>query len=366
MSLERADTRIDMKDEFADHKHPLISVGVINYNGGETLANTVRSILSSNYPEELEVLVVDDGSKDNSLELLMAEFPQVVVHRQPKNMGPNAARNVVLNKSSHDIILVTDNDVEFAPNCLSLLAEEIVSNPMCAVTTPMILDFYKRDQVYSNGAELHFVCFGVLQRHHTLPPNADFRPRPTVCGSGGIMLVKKQAALAIGGFDENFTFGYDDGEFTYRITLAGYDVIQVPSSRIYHIEKDSRDPKKLRFQVSGRWNLILKTYALRSLVFLTPALLLFEISQVVFLLLKRSFGEWTSGWKLVLGNWNGLMTKRRKTMLQKKRADKDTLCAGEIFIFPSRTNGKMLLKIKKVIEIFLNCYWTLVRPLLRK
>ena len=68
----------------------------------------------------------------------------------------------------------------------------------------------------------------------------------------------------------------------------------------------------------------------------------------------------------MLGNWNGLMTKRRKTMLQKKRADKDTLCAGEIFIFPSRTNGKMLLKIKKVIEIFLNCYWTLVRPLLRK
>lgn len=356
---------IHTNDSAANQRSP-ISAGVINYNGRECVADTIRSILDNGHPVP-DVIVVDDCSTDDSVEMVRRQFPSVRVFVQPKNMGPNAARNRILRESRHDIVFITDNDVTLARDCLGLLVDSLVSKEGAGAATPMVLDSVERDKIYSNGAGLHFACFGVIPlRHERIPEGLDMEPRPSVCGSGGIMLVDKGAALAVGGFDEDFFFGYDDGEFTYRITASGRCVMQVPRARIYHIEKPGRRTDRLRFQIRGRWDFILKNYASGTLVLLAPALFVFEIANISFLASKGLFGEWTKALGMIVGNMGHIMKKRSVTQSMKKRPDRELLASGEIYMFPSRLGGGFVPMMKKIFESGLDAYFALIRPFLSR
>jgi len=344
-----------------------VTVGVINHNGAAVIENTLRSVYESRHPGPLEVLVVDDCSTDESPRLVREKFPTARLFIQPRNMGPNAARNRVLAHASHPFVFISDNDVELAPDCLRLLAERLAADQDCAVVTPMVLDFHRRDQVYSNGAGLHYVCFGIIGlRHEKIPEDLSMEPFTSICGSGGIMMVRKDAALALGGFDEDFIFGYDDGEFTYRVSASGRRVEQVPAARIYHLEKPGRNPERLRYQIRGRWTLILKAYSARSLVLLAPALLMFEAAQVVFLAMKGQAGEWLAGVGMVIRDRRSILEKRRAVMEVKKTPDKKLLAPGEIFMFPSRVGGGAIRVAKGAMEAALDFYWRIVSPLLTR
>ncbi|MDH5509452.1 MAG: glycosyltransferase family 2 protein [Nitrospinota bacterium] len=346
--------------------HP-ITVGVINYNGADIIENTLRSIYESGHGGPLEVVVVDDCSTDQSPGIIRDKFPGVRLVIQPANAGPNAARNQVLAHASHPFVFISDNDVELAPDCLSLLVERLTADPDTAVTTPMVLDFHQRDQVYSNGAGLHYVCFGIIGlRHEKMPEDLSMEPFTSICGSGGIMMVRKEVALALGGFDEDFIFGYDDGEFTYRVSASGRRVEQVPAARIYHLEKPGRNPKRLRYQIRGRWTLILKAYSTRSLILLAPALLIFEAAQVVFLFSKGQAGEWLAGVGMVNRSRGAIMEKRRAVMAAKKTPDNKLLAPGEIFMFPSRVGSRVMKMAKGAMETGLDIYWWIVGPFLTR
>ncbi|MBI4667357.1 MAG: glycosyltransferase [Nitrospinae bacterium] len=345
---------------------PPMSVGVINYNGAGCVLDTLESIFNSGYPS-LDVVVVDDCSTDNSPDMIKNRFPQARVFIQERNQGPNAARNRALREAKNEIVFITDNDITLEKNCLQLLAQSLLADDNAGVATPMVLDAVERDRIYSNGAALHFACFGVIPlRRQKIPAGLDMANRLSVCGSGGIMLTKKTVAEAVGMFDEDFYFGYDDGEYTYRVSASGRDVIQVPSARIYHIEKPGRNPKRLRYQVRGRLDFMLKNYASRSFVLLAPALFIFEAANFTFLAAKGAGMEWARGVGMILKSFGGIMEKRRATLSIKKRPDKELLTSGEIFMFPSRLGGGILPKAKKLFEGFLDAYWRVVSPFLTK
>lgn len=349
-----------------DSTLPKITVGVINYNGARIIERTLSSILESDYPA-MEVIMVDDRSTDNSVAFVKEKFPQVRVFVQPENKGPNAARNAALKNADTDIVFVSDNDVSLAPDCLRLLVEAMISSDNTGVATPIILDAENHNQIYSNGAGLHYVCFGMVEmRHKLIPEDMDWSPRPSICGAGGIMLARKAAAEEVDGFDEDFRFGYTDGDFTFRISAAGWTVMQVPKAKIYHIEKPGRNPNILRYQVRNRLDLILKTYAARSIILLAPALLFFELSMLVFLLMKGAGRQWMAGVGDAIRDLGHILEKRRKTQAIKKRPDKELLAAGEIYMFPARLGGGAMKAVKKTVETLLSTYWALVRPLLTK
>ncbi len=180
------------------------------------------------------------------------------------------------------------------------------------------------------------------------------------------MLIRKSVARNVGWLDEDFYFGYDDGEFTYRVTLAGYSVMQVPMAKVYHLEKAGRRTDILRYQIRGRADFILKTYSTRSLLLLSPALALFELLLFLFLASKGSGAEWFRGMSLVMKNFGHIMDKRKTVQKLKKRSDKELLTTGEILMAPGKRPGGVMLKVKRVVELFLDSYWRLVQPLLTK
>lgn len=345
---------------------PSISVGVINYNGKEIIESTLNSILESDYPD-IDLLVVDDQSTDGGVKFIKEKFSEARVFVQPINIGPNAARNRILRESKNEIVFISDNDVTLEPDCLNILVKTLLDDPANGVVTPIVMDANDRGRIYANDIRFHYAGFGIIpDRHQHLTKGMNLDPRPSVCGSGGIMLARKSLAMDLGGFDEDFIFGYDDGEFTFRITAAGYNVIQAPSAKIYHLEKPGRDKSRLRFQIKGRWEFILKHYSTRTLIALMPALIFFEVANVGFLTIKGALGEWFKGMLLVAQNFDRIMEKRQHMKGLKRKPDKELLSTGEIFVFPSRLKSKTLVWIKKIFESILNLYWALVRPMLTK
>lgn len=348
-------------------EYPDISVGISNFNGRDIVGRTIDSIRKSIYEGDIEIVVADDCSSDGSVEYLRAAYPDVAVVVHKKNSGLNAARNLALENISRDIVFLIDNDIEVEPDTIRLLVEALLSNDNAGMATPMILDEEHRDMVYSNGADLHYLCFAIIpERHVKLDTITDMQVRRKIVGSGGMMMIRKKCADLLGGFDEDFNHGYTEGEFTFRLTASGYDVLQVPQAKLYHLERSVRNPKKLRFQIRSRWDLIFKTYALPTLILAMPVLVLFESAQLALLTVRGQTGEWINAMLLLGKNFGRIIDKRKKFQAVKKIPDKKLLASGEIYLFPHRKGNSLFLMIKKTAEGFFAIYWALIKPFLLK
>jgi len=90
--------------------------------------------------------------------------------------------------------------------------------------------------------------------------------KETIPVSGGTMLVERDKALHIGLFDEDYFFGWEDADFSLRMTISGFKCLNVPQAVVYHKMK-KRGLSKAFYQIRNRWYFILKNYSSRTLFF---------------------------------------------------------------------------------------------------
>jgi hypothetical protein len=170
-------------------------------------------------------------------------------------------------------------------------------------------------------------------------------------------------ALGIGGFDGDFFFNMDDGDFTSRMTLAGYRCINVPAAAAGHRSKP-RGTSKVFYQVRNRWYFMFKLYDWRTLILIAPMLLLFEVLQALFLLRKGAFLEYLRGSVAVLRNLPAVLARRRAFQPLKRRPDRDWLRAGRMYVPPQLSRpGSIMALLQAVFFGMCSTYWRLVRPL---
>jgi biofilm PGA synthesis N-glycosyltransferase PgaC len=110
--------------------YPAISILVAAYNEESSIADTLKSIAAQNYPGRFEVLVIDDGSKDDTAAVVEANpYPWLRLLRQPRNMGKAAALNRGLAESQHDYVITLDADSYMYGDALARLVERYFSDP---------------------------------------------------------------------------------------------------------------------------------------------------------------------------------------------------------------------------------------------
>ncbi len=113
---------------------------VVNYNGGTEVLAAVRSVLASDWPaDDLEVVVVDNGSTDGSTAAIEAQLPQVRLVRSPSNLGYPGINQVIDDLTDVDAVLVVNPDTTVAADCLSLLAAALQADPGVGAACPRIL-----------------------------------------------------------------------------------------------------------------------------------------------------------------------------------------------------------------------------------
>ncbi len=197
---------------------PRVSVVVCSYNGGATLERCLRSLLALDYPD-CEVIVVDDGSTDDTRGIL-ARFPTVRAIHQA-NQGLSAARNVGLKAATGSIIAFTDADCFADANWLTHLVHPFQHTDAAAVGGPNLAP--------EDGRLAGCVAAAPGQPTHVLESDQVAEHIP-----GCNMAFRREALLAVNGFDPIYRKAGDDVDVCWRLQQADYWITFAPGAFVWH------------------------------------------------------------------------------------------------------------------------------------
>jgi GT2 family glycosyltransferase len=238
---------------------PLVSVAICTRDRPERLRRALASLLGQTMPPA-EILVVDNApASERTRELVAAEFPRAR-HVQEPVPGLDFARNRALREAHHEIVAFIDDDAVADPGWTAALAAAFARDPEVGVCTGRI-----------DALELATPAQRLLEANGGLFAGGERRLRvagrgngarfalPTVAraiglGSGCNLAVRRELALALGGFDEALDLGEElpgggDNDMVWRVLESGAAVVYEPAARVRHEHR--RDLAAAGDQISG-------------------------------------------------------------------------------------------------------------------
>ena len=197
---------------------PRVSVVVCSYNGASTLRQCLESLGKLDYPD-YEVILVDDGSKDDTQEIA-ADFPEVRNIRQ-ENRGLSYARNVGYRNATGSLVAYTDSDCFADPHWLSHLVHAMNRTDAAAVGGPNLTP--------EDGWLAGCIAASPGQPTHVMENEQVAEHIP-----GCNMMFRKEALETINGFDPEFRKAGDDVDVCWRLQHAGYWITFAPGAFVWH------------------------------------------------------------------------------------------------------------------------------------
>jgi GT2 family glycosyltransferase len=213
---------------------PAVTVVIPSWNGRDHLAECLVAIRGLDYPaERVEILVVDNGSTDDSTGLVTGEFPEVRVIRNADNRGFAQATNQGARQATAPYVAFLNNDTRADPRWLVELVQHLEAHPDVAAAGSLVLD-WEGTHVDFSGAGMTPFGRGIQVGYGIPRAAAPVEPVPLLFGNGAAMLVRRNVFLDAGGFDERFFAYYEDVDLGWRLWVLGWRIMLVPSSIVYH------------------------------------------------------------------------------------------------------------------------------------
>lgn len=211
-----------------------VSAIIPNYNGKHFLQDCLSSL--SKQTPNLEVIIVDNGSEDGSVEYIKSNFPNYVIIENKKNLGFATAVNQGIKIASYEFIFLLNNDVEIEENTIEELLNCInKENSIFSVSSKMIqLD--NRDLLDDAGDEYTILGYTKKIGLNKKANKTRFNKKREIFSScAGAALYRKSVFEKIGYFDEEFFAYMEDVDIGYRAKIFGYKNIYCPNAVVYHV-----------------------------------------------------------------------------------------------------------------------------------
>jgi GT2 family glycosyltransferase len=213
---------------------PTVSVVVVNYNGRDYLERCLDSLRRLAYPQErLEVIFIDNHSVDGSVEYVRGAFPEVQVVVNDTNTGFSPAVNQGARLAGGQYLALINNDAEADERWLVEAIQVLdLEDRVACVASKIVRD--DRETIDYAGGQMAFYGHGFAKGNRQPDREQDDRRRPTLFASGGAMITRTETFLEAGGFDESYFAFFEDVDYGWRLWVLGFEIIYVPSSRVYH------------------------------------------------------------------------------------------------------------------------------------
>jgi N-acetylglucosaminyl-diphospho-decaprenol L-rhamnosyltransferase len=212
-----------------------LSIVIVNWNGAELLPGCLAPLDGCG----IEVIVVDNGSTDASLDLLATSFPQARVVANPDNRGFAVASNQGLRLATAPYVLFLNNDTVPDPKALEELTSFMAHNPDTGVVGPaLVFPGGRRQPSCGPGPNLWTEILAKTLLHRALPGLREKAPERT-CRvdwvTGAALCIRRDQALELGGLDEAMFMFYEDLDLCARVREAGKQVWFVATPPIVHL-----------------------------------------------------------------------------------------------------------------------------------
>ena len=301
-----------------------VALVILNWNGRDFLEKFLPSLVRNTNPELADIWVADNGSEDDSLELVRKEFTGVKIAALGENYGFAEGYNRALAQIEAEFFVLLNSDVEVEKNWLEPMYHTISGDPEVGVCGPKILDWYQKDTFEHAGAAGGFLdkygypfcrgrIFNVLEKDES-----QFDDNVSIFwASGACFMIRSELYREAGGLDPFFFAHMEEIDLCWRIKNMGYKVQFCYESKIYHIgggTLSENDHRKTYLNFRNNIILLYKNLPLKRMTrVLLPRIVLDYVSLFQFLARfeLKNFSAVLKAHFFLLGHISTIRRKRR-------------------------------------------------------
>lgn len=226
---------------------PSLAIVIVNWNSFPVTANCLESLKELDYPD-FEVVVVDNGSEDDSVIRFEGDFPEVTLLQNAENRGFTGGNNTgiqyALDKGI-DLIMLLNNDTIITPAFAGVLIKRLMADESIGAVQPKIMYNQERDVIWNAGG--FFNAFFFLSKTRGLDEK-DIgqydQPIDVDWITGCCFLIRSEVVRQIGLLDDKFFIYYEDSDWSFKIRNAGLRMRYEPQAVIYHEVGMSNENRK--------------------------------------------------------------------------------------------------------------------------
>lgn len=256
---------------------PHASIILVGYNSAKWLPHALPALLGQNYPANFDVIFVDNGSSDDSVELVRRDFPAVRIVESEFNGGYAGGNNLGAEHATGEVLAFVNPDTRAEPNWLAELVRPLVRDRSIGITTSKIVRMDARDTINACGNDISLsgitTCRAAGETASVILIDEDV---PAV--SGAACAIRRDLFLRLGGFDNQFFMYLEDTDLSWRVRMAGYRCRLAARSVVAHDYSFQLTAMKTERIERNRYLMLAKNLSFRSLIVLIPAFLAGEVA----------------------------------------------------------------------------------------
>ncbi len=297
----------------ADSSMPAVQVVIPTWNGASLLPGALDSLARQDYPN-VTVLVVDNGSSDDTISVVRHRWPDIAIIALPENTGFARATNCGIKAGTSELVALVNNDVELHPRWITEMVAALAENPAAGSATGRMLSWHNRSTLDNVGLCCQWDG-GSGPASRGLPDGTEYDHAGDIFGAcAGAGMYRRSAFEAVGYFDEAFFAYCEDVDWSFRAQLRGFSCRYVPNAISYHLGSSTGARMGQRLFYYGVKNsavMILKNFPRRVLVRYSPQILRHFASRAKWSIRDGWFGVYCSALAHVALSLGGIMRQRR-------------------------------------------------------
>jgi GT2 family glycosyltransferase len=216
---------------------PKVCILVLNWNGADDTIDCLHSLENLTYAN-VEIVVIDNGSSDDSVEQLRKQFAQLKIIELASNLFYGGGNNAGLDwaqKEGFEYVIFLNNDTTVEPDFLEPLLSGFDYSREVGMVAPLMCYSARPDLVWYGGGHIN-LWTGVVEHLHIRKNVSTLENKPKITDyiTGCCLMMPTKLALELGGFDPSFQMYGEDVDLSLRCRKAGYQLLFVPESKIYH------------------------------------------------------------------------------------------------------------------------------------
>lgn len=234
-----------------EHQAPLVWVVVLNWNAFDDTHECLLSLKDVTY-SNFHVVVVDNGSSDDSAKQIMANHSETTLVKCETNRGIAAGYNRGIQfalTAGAEYVVVMNNDLIFAPQFLSEMVNTAQNWPKSGIVMPKIYYYDEPEIIWSTGGRTRWMPSNILLRDRQKQDGSNLQTEEIIEFAPSCCLLLDRELCQQVLFDESYFFYYDDWDFCLEARNMGWQIVFSPDSHIWHkVSRSTQNsPKSLRW-----------------------------------------------------------------------------------------------------------------------
>lgn len=317
------------------------AVVILNWNGRQHLEQFLPSVVAHT-PQQVRIIVADNGSTDDSVAFLAQHYPAIEIIRLERNYGFAEGYNRALEQVDAEFFILLNSDVEVTAGWVEPLVATLTNNRSVAAVAPKLRSYGNRDHFEYAGAAGGYIdvlgypfCRGRILSTLEQDKGQYDTAQEVFWASGAAFCCRADVFRMLGGFDADFFAHMEEIDLCWRMQLQGYKIMVEPHSTVYHLgggTMPNESPRKLYLNYRNNLSMLFKCAPTWQRILVAVARPVADMLSALIYLLRgdKALAKATIEAYRDLFALHGELNKRRKAVRSACKAESDRIYRGSI------------------------------------